>query len=95
MILPMVVMSGVMLNRPWAPLGPTLNPVMTSSKIKSAPLSWVTFLRASKNPGAGGTTPMFPATGSVMTAAIPEGWAAKNFSTDSMSLYSATKVSLA
>ena len=76
-------------------MGPTRNPVMTSSKISSAPLSLVIFWMASKNPLAGGTTPMFPATGSMMMAAMALGLASKNLPTDSMSLYSATRVSLA
>ena len=68
---------------------------MTSSNISSAPLSWVIFRPDSKNPVAGGTTPIFPATGSMMMAAIPPGLASKNRSTEPMSLNSATNVSLA
>ena len=43
---------------------------MTSSKISKEPYSLVTSLNPSKKPFLGGTTPIFPATGSTITPAI-------------------------
>ena len=42
---------------------------MTSSKIRSVPFVSVNSRNPSRNPGSGGTTPIFPATGSTMIAA--------------------------
>ena len=46
----------------------------------------------SRNPSSGSTNPMFAATGSTMTAAISFLFSLNNFSTESLSLYSATNV---
>ena len=62
-------------------------PVMISSKIKSDPCSRVMARRCSRNPGWGGTTPMLPATGSTITAAISPGWAWKASRMAARSLY--------
>ena len=43
---------------------------MTSSKISSAPSRAVILRNASRKPGAGGTQPMLPTTGSTMTEAM-------------------------
>jgi hypothetical protein len=43
---------------------------MTSSKIRSTPCCRVISRKASSQPLAGGTTPMFPATGSTISAAM-------------------------
>ncbi len=69
-ILPMVVKSGRTWKYSWAPPGARRNPVITSSKIKTAPYASQSFRRPSKNPGLGRTTPIFAATGSTTTAAI-------------------------
>ena len=52
-----------------APPGPTLKPVITSSKTSSAPASSHARRSPSKNPGSGATSPMLAATGSTMTQA--------------------------
>ncbi len=54
----------------------TRNPVITSSRMSSAPWRWATSARKALKPGAGGTTPMLPGAASVMIAAIPSGSAA-------------------
>src|SRR5579884_3496707 len=54
----------------WAPPRATRNPVMTSSAIRSAPCGRGTSRSAATKPSSGGTTPMLPATGSTITAAI-------------------------
>ena len=71
MTLPSTVRSRITPNRSWAPPGPRAEfPVMTSSKIRSAPASAViSTTSASRKPGGGGTTPIFTATGSTMTQA--------------------------
>src|SRR5699024_11352855 len=43
---------------------------MTSSKIRSVRLSSVLLRTTSRQPSTGGTTPMLPATGSMITAAM-------------------------
>ena len=70
MILPSVVRSGGFRSAACAPPSATRNPVITSSKISSAPCRAVSSRSASRNPGAGGTQPMLPTTGSTITAAI-------------------------
>ncbi len=44
-------------TRPWAPAGPTRNPVMTSSKTSSAPVSSQRRRSAGEEPGVGGDEP--------------------------------------
>ena len=70
MILPSVVRSGSTPKRSWAPPQATRKPVMTSSKMSTAPCLVHSSRQASRKPGCGGTTPMLPATGSTMSAAI-------------------------
>ena len=70
-ILPRMVRSGRIPKRSWAPPRATRNPVITSSKTSSAPEASQSLRSASKKPGSGGTTPIFPATGSTSTAASP------------------------
>ena len=53
MILPSVVRSGVIPNRSWAPPRAMRNPVITSSKMSSAPWAVVCSRRASRKPGLG------------------------------------------
>ena len=65
---------------------------MTSSKISTAPWRVQRSRNASRKPGAGGTTPMFPATGSTMTAAISRPRASKIARTPAMSLNDAVTV---
>jgi len=43
--LPKVVKSGLTPKRPWAPESPTLKPVITSSRIRTAPTFSVSSLR--------------------------------------------------
>ena len=64
-----MVRSGLTPKRSWAPPRPTRKPVITSSKTSSAPAASQSARRASRNPGSGGTQPMFPATGSTKIAA--------------------------
>ena len=70
-ILPRMVRSGRTPKRSCAPPRATRKPVITSSKTSSAPLASQSRRSASRNPGSGGTTPMFPATGSTTIAASP------------------------
>src|SRR3970040_1804558 len=65
---------------------------MTSQKIRSAPWARLTSRRPSRKPGRGGTTPMLPATGSTITAAIspPRAW--KSARTAARSLNGAVSV---
>ena len=66
-----MVRSGRTPNSSCAPPRATRKPVITSSKTSSAPDASQRLRSASRKPGAGGTTPMFPATGSTMMAARP------------------------
>ena len=66
---------------------------MTSSKTSSAPLASQSARSASRNPGAGGTQPMFPATGSTRIAASPSPYRSTADATAVTSLYGATIVS--
>ena len=70
MTLPRIVRSGVTPYTPCAPPNAIRNPVITSSNTSSAPASEHRSRRPSRNPGSGGTTPMFAATGSTIAAAI-------------------------
>ncbi len=63
-------MSGVIPKRSCAPPFASRQPVITSSKIESAPAPLQSETIASRKPGSGGTQPMFPTTGSTMTQAI-------------------------
>ena len=65
------VRSGRTPKRSCAPPRATRKPVITSSKMSSAPRCVAQRRSASRKPGSGGTTPMFPATGSTMIAASP------------------------
>ena len=93
MILPSVVRSGVTPYSPCAPPCATRKPVITSSKISSAPCSLVMSRSPCRKPSPGGTTPMLPATGSTITAAMSPSCAANCSRTLSMSLKSASSVS--
>src|SRR5713226_869697 len=90
MILPSVVMSGLMSYSACAPPYETRNPVITSSKISSAPDTSQISRSPARKPSAGGTHPMFPATGSTMMAATSSLVAARVAST---SLYGTLMVS--
>ena len=61
--------SGVTPDQPVAPAGPRRKPVITSSKISSAPAASQAARSPSRNPGAGATRFMLAATGSTMTQA--------------------------
>ena len=93
MILPSVVRSGSTPKRSWAPPQATRKPVMTSSKMSRAPYRVHRARQASRKPGSGGTTPMLPATGSTMSAAISSPRSANRVVNDSTSLYSTSSVS--
>ncbi len=69
MTLPNVVMSGRTSYRAWAPPASRRKPVITSSKINSAPTRSHSARSPSRNPGCGAITPMLAATGSTITAA--------------------------
>ena len=70
MTLPNVMRSGRTPSMPYQPAGPTRNPVMTSSRMSSAPCASQSRRSAALKPGSGATTPMLPAAASVMTQAI-------------------------
>ena len=70
-IFPSTVRSALISNRSCAPPRAIRKPVITSSKTSSAPEASQRSRSASRKPGAGGTTPMFPATGSTITQARP------------------------
>ena len=80
-------------NRSWAPPQAMRNPVMTSSKISTAPCALHKPRQASRKPGSGGTTPMLPATGSTMRAAISSPRDSKRSVRATTSLYSTSSVS--
>jgi hypothetical protein len=86
MTLPNVLRSGWMSKRFWAPPQATRKPVMTSSKIRSAP--WLSHRVRSplRKPGSGGTRLMLPAIGSTMMAAMLSGFSAKSAFTEARSL---------
>ena len=79
-------MSGSIPYRSWAPPAATRKPVITSSKISSTPWRAVASRRRARYPGAGGTRPMLPTTGSRITAAISDPWASSRASRASASL---------
>ena len=57
---------------------------MTSSKINTAPYFSVIFLKVSRKPASGRITPIFPAIGSTITAAILSPFDKNILSTDSI-----------
>ena len=69
MTLPKHHRSGVTPDQAVAPPGPSRKPVMTSSKIRSAPAASHAARSASRKPGAGRTRFMLAATGSTITQA--------------------------
>ena len=75
-----------------APPGASLQPVFTSSKIRSAPFSWHISRNASKKPGSASMQPQSIITGSQMTAAICPGRSLNSDFTDSRLLNTATSV---
>ncbi len=95
MILPNAVRSGVTPYTAPAPSYATRKPVITSSKKSRAPCSSQSARSPSRNPGSGGTTPMFAATGSTTTTAISRPRSPKIARTASRSLNGAVIVSLA
>ncbi len=68
--LPNVNRSASTASRPYQPVAETRNPVITSSRINSAPCRWAISSRPALKPGSGATTPMFAAAASVMMHAI-------------------------
>ena len=82
-------------KRSCAPPRATRKPVITSSKTSSAPEASQSARSASRKPGSGGTTPMFPATGSTTIAASPSPHCATAAAAASTSLYGQTIVSAA
>jgi len=75
--------------------GAARNPEITSSKISTLPLASARSRRPGRNPAAGGTTPMLPAIGSTMIAAMELPCSRMRASTDARSLYRAIRVSAA
>ena len=69
MTLPKHHRSGLNPDQPVAPSGPRRKPVITSSKINSAPAASQAARSPSRNPAAGETRFMFAATGSTITQA--------------------------
>ena len=66
---------------------------MTSSKISSAPCSSQICRSPCRNPSAGGTHPMLPATGSTMIAATSSAFSSMAMVTASRWLYGTLRVS--
>ncbi len=69
--------------------------MITSSNTRSAPCLFVSARSSSRNPGAGGTTPMFPGIGSTKTAATCPLFLSSSRFTEAMSLNFAVSVCLA
>ena len=86
----MIVRSGSTPASSWAPPRETRKPVITSSKISSAPFSSASSRSPSRNPQAGGTRPMFAGQGSARIAA--NGSAATASRTASRSFQGAIRV---
>jgi len=86
MILPRQVRSGLIPVMVWYPPKQNLKPVITSSKMSRDPQARVFVLMVSRNPALGRTTPMFPATGSTMTAATSDPRCSMNASKRAASL---------
>ena len=95
MTLPKVNRSASTGSRPYQPERDTRKPVMTSSRISSAPCAAVIRRSAALNPSSGGTTPMLPAAASLMTQAMSVPRSANTASTAATSLYGRTTVSAA
>ena len=94
-IFPSVVISGITSYNSCAPPFETLNPLITSSKINRLLFSVQIALNSFKKLFSGITKPIFPAIGSIITAAILSLFSLNSLFTESISLNSATKVSLA
>src|SRR6266545_548054 len=75
-----------------APPRATRKPVITSSNTNNAPDASQSSRSTRRNPGTGGTTPMFPATGSTTMHARPSPYCATAPAAASTSLYGATIV---
>ena len=88
---PKQVISALIANSSCAPPNFDLKPVITSSITSKIPFSLVMALNSLINSGLGKTTPIFPAIGSINTAAISECFSICAF-TLSILLYSAIKV---
>jgi hypothetical protein len=73
-------------NSSWAPPRATRNPVITSSKMRSAPTRSHSARSPARKPGSGGTRPMLAAIGSTITHAVRS-------SSLGTTLYGATTVS--
>ena len=91
--LPKVNRSAGTGSRPYQPDGETRNPVITSSRISSAPCSVVIRRNSALKPSSGGTTPMLAAAASVITQAMSPPRTRKTSSTAATSLYGSTTVS--
>ena len=85
--LAIVVMSGITPKNSWPPPRANRNPVITSSKISSAPCSRVRSRSNCRKPSSGRMQPVFSITGSVMTAAIWSPSSAITASNDSGSFH--------
>src|SRR3954463_12981377 len=90
MTFPKVNRSASTGSSPYQPERETRKPVMTSSRISSAPCAAVIRRSAELNPSSGGTTPMLPAAASLMTQAMSLPRSAKTASTAGASLYGST-----
>jgi hypothetical protein len=86
MTLPNVNRSASTGSSPYQPERDTRKPVMTSSRISSAPCAAVIRRRWPLNPSSGGTTPMLPAAASLMTQATWSPRSANTASTAATSL---------
>ena len=84
--LPKVNRSASTPSRPYQPAGLTRKPVMTSSRISSAPCAAVSSRSRALKPGSGATTPMLAAAASVITQAIWSPYAENASSTAEKSL---------
>ncbi len=74
---------------------PSLKPLMTSSKISSAPCFVQSARSAFRNSGRCSNKPLFAGTGSMMTAAMRSPSAANSFSAAAVSSSGSTRVSAA
>ena len=86
MTFPKVTISAAILRRSCAPPGAKRKPVITSSKISRLSCFEVISFNPSKKPDCGGIQPIFPATGSMIMAAISLGYCEKISSTLARSL---------
>src|SRR5699024_2178912 len=90
--LPKHVISGSIPKYPCAQWYPTRKPVITSSKISNEPYDCVLSRKDCRKFPSGGTTPIFPETGSTITAAISFPYNSNAFSTLAVSLYGTVTV---